>query len=65
LILNVEIENRVKSNQFDFKIVEIELNFRSIPNVEIVESSWFQKLKSKLDPTISLNIIYCLKYNKR
>jgi len=65
LILNVEIENRVKSNRFDFKIIEIELNFRSIPNVKIVESSWFQKLKSKLDPTISLNIIYCLKYNKR
>ncbi len=65
MILNVEIENRVKSNRFDFKIIEIELNFRSIPNVKIVESSWFQKLKSKLDPTISLNIIYCLKYNKR
>jgi len=53
-ISNIEIENRVESNRVDFKIIEIELNFESILNIEIVESSRFLKLKSKLDSTINL-----------
>ncbi len=55
-IPNIEIENRVESNWMDFKIIEIELNFRSIPNVGIVESNWFLKLEPKLDLIISLLI---------
>jgi len=55
-ISNIGIENRVESSQVDFKIIEIELNFKSISNVEIVESSRFQKLESKLDLMISLDL---------
>ncbi len=40
-IPNIEIENRVESSQIDFKIIEIDLSFKSISNVEIVKSSRF------------------------
>jgi len=53
LISNIEIENWVKSNRIDFKIIEIELNFKSISNIKVNKSSRFLKLRSKLDPTIS------------
>jgi len=53
-IPNIGIENQVESSRIDFKIVEIDLGFKSISNVKIVESNQFQMLKSKLDSTINL-----------
>jgi len=53
-IPNVGTENRVGSNRFDSKIIEIELGFESIPRVGIVGSGRFQKLEPKLNLIVSL-----------
>jgi len=55
-IPNIGTENRLGSYQFVSKILEIDSGFESIPRVEIVRSGRFQKLESKPDPTVSLNI---------
>ncbi len=44
-------------NRVNFKIIEIELNFEAIPNIEIDKSSRLLKLEPKLDLTINLYIL--------
>ncbi len=53
-ISNVRIKNWVELSWFNSKIIEIKLGFKSIPRVEIDESSRFQYLEPKPDPTINL-----------